>query len=214
MLKKIILFALLAQSFTTKANIDTPFSKEFIFNPEKSTLGIISKFYGDLQFGAATLSWKLYEQQNNSQYFFVERSENGKDFTELDTVSSIDGINFQYKDTMALPTGFYRIKAIGADTVYSGIMRLSSISGMPEIKVWPLVFDVLINVEINSKINESFNVTLTNSKGEILSSRLINADKGLNKIVFDDGISFLYGDEYTMTVTGVQYSYSKKLYKK
>ncbi|MES2850919.1 MAG: hypothetical protein V4685_17845 [Bacteroidota bacterium] len=213
MLNKIILLAFLAQSCTTKASINTPFPIKFVSGPGKASTGIISKFYGDIQYGAATLSWKLYEQQTNS-FFFIERSENGKDFAELGTVSSPDGINFQYKDSMALPTGFYRVKSIGVDTVYSDIIRLSSISGLPEIKVWPLLFDVLITVEVNSKINEAFNVVLTNSKGQVLSSRLVNADKGTSKIVFDDGISFLYHDEYTMTVTGIQYSYSKKLYKK
>jgi hypothetical protein len=213
MLNKFILSFFLVQSFTANAGTSAPFPKKIISNSDKSSPGIICKFYGDIQYGAANLSWKLYEQQINS-LFFIERSENGKDFAELSTVSSPDGINFQYKDTTALPTGFYRIKAIGTDTAYSDIMRLSTISGIPEIKVWPLVFDVLINVEVNSKINEVFNVVLTNSKGKVLSSRLVNADKGANNIVFDDGISFLYGDEYTMTVTGVQYSYSKKLYKK
>ncbi len=150
MLNKIILLAFLAQSFTIKASIDTPFPIKFVSNPGKASPGIISKFYGDIQYGAATLSWKLYEQQTNS-LFFIERSENGKDFAELGTVSSPDGINFQYKDSMALPTGFYRVKSIGVDTVYSDIIRLSSISGLPEIKVWPLVFDVLITVEVKQQ---------------------------------------------------------------
>jgi len=91
---------------------------------------------------------------------------------------------------------------------------LSSINGIPGIKIWPLVFDALITVEIDSKINEEFTITLTNSKNKVLSSRLLNAEKGNNTVVLDDAISFLYADEYTMMITGIQYLYSQKLYKK
>ena len=225
MLKIISLALFLIQSFTLKANNDLPVSRPAFLGKDKLLEiikdklleNIISKFYGELQYGIAVLSWKTYEQEGNNSQFFIERSENGKDFKELervDSTTSRDGNSFQYKDTMPLPTGFYRIKTVQTDTSYSDIIRLSSISGIPDIKVSPGVFDALITVEVNSKINEEFTISLANSKGKILSSRLVNAEKGMNKIVFDDGISFLYADEYTMSVTAVKYSYSQKLYKK
>jgi hypothetical protein len=210
---KIILMALLAQPFGTKAHDASAYSKTFALNNSKVGPGIISKFYGELQFGAVTIHLQTYDQENDS-LFVIERSSNGTDYEEMGTVTSADGFNFQYKDTMPLPTGFYRIKTIKEDTAYSDVMRLSSISGLPQIKVSPALFDAQITVEVDSKINESFNIELTNSEGKVLSSRLVNAEKGSNKIVFDDGISFLYADEYTMSVTGIQYSYSQKLHKK
>lgn len=166
-----------------------------------------------MQYGTATICWKLYEEGSTS-FFYIERSENSKDFTVLDRVGSTDGINFQYKDSLPLPTGFYRIKAVGTDTVYSDIIRLSTISGLPQVKVWPATFDVAIHVEVNSTIKETFTAVLTNSKGETLISKLMNAEKGNSQVIFDDTVSFLYADEYTMTVSGLQYSYSQKLYKK
>lgn len=213
MLKRLILIAFLIPSLSSKANFYPAFLNNAICPTVNSLPGIISRFYGELRYGAATLCWKLYEEGSNRR-FVVERSENGTDFKELADVTSSDGINFQYKDTLPLPTGFYRVKAISTDTVYTDIMRLSTLSGLPEIKISPTVFDVVINVEINSKINESFNLVLTNSKNEVIRSRSLNATTGVNKIVFDDVISFLYTDEYTMTITGFQYSYSQKLYKK
>jgi hypothetical protein len=216
MFKKIIFLALLIHPFGTKASNGFPNATSPALYNFRLPSAIISKFYGELQYGIANIYWKAYDGELNSQ-FFIERSENGKDFeiiSAADSISTTDGLNFQYKDTKPLPTGFYRIKAVQADTVYSDILRLSSISGMPDIKVSPDVFDALITVEVNSKINEEFTISLTNSKGKILSSRLVNAEKGINKIVFDDGISFLYADEYTMSVTAVKYSYSQKLYKK
>lgn len=213
MLTRLILFAFLLSSITSKAHSNLTFLKNNISFPGKNVPGVISKFYGELQYGAATLCWKLYEEGSDRR-FIVERSENGTDFKELAYVTSSDGINFQYKDTLPLPTGFYRVKAISTDTIYSDIMRLSTLSGLPEIKISPALFDVVINVEINSKINESFNLVLTNSKDEIISNRSLNASIGVNKVIFDDVISFLYADEYTMTITGFQYSYSQKLYKK
>ncbi len=206
----IILVAFLAQTFITKANQAYLQLKTIA---GKTGPGIISKFYGELQFGAATIYLKTYDQETTSQ-FIIERSSNGKDYEELGTVTSEDGFNFQYKDSMPLPTGFYRVKTIKADTAYSDVMRLSSISGVPHIKISPALFDAQITVEVDSKINESFNIELTNSEGKVLSSRLVNLEKGSNKIVFDDGISFLYADEYTMSVTGVKYAYTQKLHKK
>lgn len=216
MVKNIAFLALLIHSFGTKASNGSPKGNPSAFYNSRLTPAVISKFYGELQYGTALLSWKTYGGELNSQ-FFIERSENGKDFETIsvaDSISTTDGLNFQYKDTRPFPTGFYRIKAVQADTVYSDILRLSTISGMPDIKVSPDVFDALITVEVNSKINEEFTISLANSKGKVLSSRLVNAAKGNNKIIFDDGISFLYADEYTMSVTAVKYSYSQKLYKK
>lgn len=212
MLKIIAFLLFLTQSFIVKANDGGHISGPAVKFPPAD----ISKFYGELQYGIAFLYWKTYEQGCNCQ-FFVERSDNGKDFKVLGTVdntASLDGTSFQYKDTTPLPAAFYRIKTIKADTAYSDIMRLSSINGIPGIKVWPLIFDARITVEINSRINEEFTITLTNSKSKVLSSRLVNAETGNNTVVFDDAISFLYADEYTMTVTGIKYNYSQKIYKK
>lgn len=213
MLYRYILFAILLHSISTKANDLNFFSSTFNTKPLLPFPGMFSKFYGEVQYGNATIYWKLYEQGSNNK-FFIERSENGNDYKELDSVSSIDGINFSYKDTIPLSTGFYRIKAIGKDTIYSDIMRLSTISGIPKVKVWPVLFDVVLNVEINSNIIETFTAVLTNSKGEEIISKEVTVEKGSSKIVFDNTISFLYPDEYTLTVTGLQYSYNQKLFKK
>lgn len=212
MIKTITFFLLLTQSFSAQARKNYSCLTLAAGFPSP----VISKFYGELQYGVACLYWKAYEHSAGCR-FFIERSNNGKDFEIVGTVDNnagIDGDSFQYKDTMPLPTGFYRIKTVQADTTYSDIMRLSSISGIPVIKIWPLVFDGLITVEINSQINEEFTITLTNSKSKVLSSRLLHAEKGNNTVVLDDAISFLYADEYTMTVTGIKYHYSRKLYKK
>ncbi len=213
MLNRLILIAFLLQSFSATANSFKFFPKKFLPSAGKPLPGIISKFYGEVQYGAATIYWKLYDEGSN-RFFYIERSENSIDFTELDSVGSTDGINFQYKDSLPLPTGFYRVKAVGTDTVYSDIIRLSTISGLPRVKVWPARFDVAIHVEVNSTIKETFKAVLTNSKGETLISKLMNAEKGHSQIVLDDTVSFLYADEYTLTVSGLQYSYSQKLYKK
>ncbi len=213
MLRRTIVFALLLQSFLVKATNSFQLPRNQRSNIVTGAPGIFGKLYGDLQFGAANIYWRTYEHSGNSQ-FFVERSGNGKDYEVLGNVSSADGFNFTYRDSMALPTGFYRIKVIASDTAYSDVLRLSSISGLPQINVTPVVFDALITVEIDSKISEEFNISLFNGKGEQISSRLLYAEKGKNKIVFDDAISFLYKDEYTMSITGVQYSYTQTLYKK
>lgn len=213
MLNRLFWVAFLVQPLTASANTPHFFSGMITASPGKPVPGIISKFYGNVEHGAATICWKLYEEGSKS-LFFIERSENGKDFEELDMVSSADGINFQYKDSAPLATGFYRIKAIGADTIYSSVMRLSTLSGLPQIKIWPAVFDVIINVEVSSKIKEDFSVVLTNSKGEILISKEITVENGSHKITLDDTVSFLYADEYSITVTGLQYAFSQKLYKK
>jgi len=216
MFKNFIFLAFLIQPFVTKAH-SISFPEKNMSNGDKTSPGVICKCYGEFYSGAATIYWKTYEGGTNSR-FFIERSENGEDFKQLDSVTSADGINFIYKDTLPLPTGFYRVKAVPEDTIantiYSDVMRLSSLSGMPKIKVSPSLFDAQITVELDSKISEAFNIALTNSKGEVLSSRLVNAEKGANTIVFEDGISFLYADEYTMSITGIKYSFAQKLYKK
>ena len=53
-------------------------------------------------------------------------------------------------------SGFYRIKTIEKDTLYTDIIRVSFITGMPAIKIWPVPFDHVITVEIDSKIQEEF----------------------------------------------------------
>jgi hypothetical protein len=212
MVNRLIIAAFLLQPLLANATDYNLFTEKSIAGGHIPP-GIISKFYGELQHGAATIFWKLYEE-GSSSLFYIERSDNGKDFTELAQVNSSDGINFQYKDSLPLPTGFYRIKATGRDTVYSDIIRMSTLSGLPQVKVWPALFDVVINVEVNTAINETFTAVLTNSKGETLISKELAASKGNSKMVLDDTVSFLYPDEYTLTVTGLQYSYSQKLYKK
>jgi len=213
MFNRLIMIAFLLQSLPAKATAYKLFLEKIAKIHSIPAPGIISKFYGELQYGAATIYWKLYEQASSS-LVYIERSENGKDFTELARVSSSDGINFQYKDSVPLPTGFYRIKAIGIDTVFSDVIRMSTLSGLPHVKAWPAQFDVVINIEVNTAINETFVAVLTNSKGEKVISKEVNAEKGNSKVVIDDTVSFLYPDEYTLTVTGLQYTYCQKLYKK
>jgi len=129
--------------------------------------------------GFAKLEFEVFE---NAQFdrFIVERSVNGSDFTELNTVRNISNNNqekYTYKDErIPAPEVFYRVKGISKQGAvkYSAIVKLKN-TNKQEIRIFPNpVTNFTINVEFLTKVSGNVEITIYGMRGEKLYYNQVN----------------------------------------
>lgn len=129
--------------------------------------------------GFAKLEFEVFE---NDQFdrFIVERSVNGSDFTELNTVRNISNNNqekYTYKDErIGAPEVFYRVKGISKQGAvkYSAIVKLKN-TNKQEIRIFPNpVTNFTINVEFLTKVSGNVEITIYGMRGEKLYYNQVN----------------------------------------
>jgi len=129
--------------------------------------------------GFAKLEFEVFE---NAQFdrFIVERSVNGTDFTELNTVRNISNNNqekYTYKDErIPAPEVFYRVKGISKQGAvkYSAIAKLKN-TNKQEIRIFPNpVTNFTINVEFLTKVSGNVELTIYGMRGEKLYYNQVN----------------------------------------
>ncbi len=124
--------------------------------------------------------------ENNINRYEVERSANGQQFIKLGTVqakgNSSQVLNYNLFDASPLSgINYYRIKSvgIGTDISYSQIVKVNLITGRSEIIFYPNpVIDNNINLRLNNVQKGNYNVSLTNSLGQLVYNKLIQHTGG------------------------------------
>jgi hypothetical protein len=135
-------------------------------------------FNGDEDAGVVNLEWATLSETNND-YFTIERSVNGFEFSELSRISgagnSNEPIHYSYTDNQA-PPGllYYRLKQTDFDGnfSYSRIVAISSESP-PEIHVYPVPADDFLFIELNDLDDQEVQVELIDLIGKTHFSETI-----------------------------------------
>jgi hypothetical protein len=124
------------------------------------------------------------EQENNSDHFALQRSENGINWQTIATVpakgfSSI-AVNYSYTDVSPVAgIAYYRLQSfdLGGKYTYSGIkvLRSSLISG---IKIFPNPARNYVNVTLGNNITSNQILRLTDIYGKVLQEKQITNAAG------------------------------------
>lgn len=141
------------------------------------------------------VSWKV-ENELNIDHYAIERSANGRNFSELGVKAAVGnggGATAQYNWMDVLPlTGdnFYRVKSIGTgnDTKYSGIVKVYMNADASMITVYPNpVKDGMIGLYFENVLKGGYNIKLFAANGQLILSKRINFPGGTQRIQLPAG---------------------------
>ena len=133
---------------------------------------LLTGFTAILSDNAVNLSWST-TQETNSNYFEVERSENGTTWEAIGTVSakgnsSIES-NYSYNDNAPVNgINYYRLKMVNINNSYSySEVKTVRTTAVKEITFFPNPAQTYVNVSLVQSDNSS-SVQLLNISGQIL----------------------------------------------
>jgi hypothetical protein len=186
-------------------NYDGKPNGDYIYNDSvKTTLGLlpINNNRLSLQYsnnGSLQLNWKF---SNNSfvKYYVIQKSTDNSHFKNIDSISPTQQFSCTFIDKKVdeNSSSFYRIMSIDmfGFTSYSNIERYSpkAISNNNEVFVFPNPIEKLkmLNVNIQSSINQIGNISIVNNAGKLIYQTKIDLLKGANsyQLAIDNRYTF------------------------
>ncbi|MEO6638005.1 MAG: T9SS type A sorting domain-containing protein [Ginsengibacter sp.] len=143
----------------------------------------------------AILNWQVTNQDANSNYFELERSFNGTDFSKVGRVdvnlnSGLSG-SYAFTDVNAAALRsnvlYYRLKMVDKDNTvtYSTIKNIRLTSKAFSVNVYPNPARQFSIVNIELENESSIILNLTDASGKVLQKTQFNGFKGLNQKQID-----------------------------
>ncbi len=158
--------------------------------PASSTLPLKLKgFAGNYADGVAHLNWAT-EQESNTNYFEVEHSTDGINFTALGKVSAAGNSSrltpYKFDDVKAgAGANYYRLKMTDKDGrfEYSNIVLINvSIKGLIVTGVYPSPFTDRVNISIASESKAQANIRIFDNTGKMVVKQMAVINKGVTII--------------------------------
>lgn len=152
------------------------------------------------------LNWKMACEVNND-YFSVERSDNGSEFTSISTIkgagSTTEIQSYQYHDYKPLTgTSFYRLRQVNFEgkNTFSNIERINvkSREGMASSiniqRVGPNPFNSMVTAEFYAENNGDVAIEILTTSGKTIFKTYQYALKGYNTFTYNKGSSLESGE--------------------
>lgn len=155
-----------------------------------STLGVlpvtVSSFTGSYTNKTSFLKWNVGDEININKYV-VERSTDGRTFTEIGFVNSTGSHDYSYTDASAkTAVSFYRLRIVGLNELkYSAVVKVLSDAFGSKVNIYPSPAVNYVNAEFTSVINENAKVQMTDASGRIVMQKNIPVHPGYNNLSFD-----------------------------
>lgn len=158
-----------------------------------STLGVqLSNFIAVCEGLSTNVLWTT-DSEKNSDYFTLERSRDGQDWSQVVTLSGAGTTNLQntysYNDNL-YDEIYYRLKQVDFDgkTQYYGPITVNCVASDNSLLVFPNPSNGEFGVEIHSsEVLENASVVVYDNTGkQLLRSELNNTLKGTNMVYFSD----------------------------
>lgn len=133
---------------------------------------------------SAELSWTTYSEVN-SKGFYIQKSHDGKEFTNIDYVNSkAEGqsvvTNYSYDDTKASAINFYRLaqEDVNGSISYSNIVKVTLESKLSQVEVYPNPSSEALNVVFSLNKEAQVKMQLVDMNGRIVYSEQVNKTVG------------------------------------
>ena len=171
--------------YAYSATFNTGFSEFGLSNADKPLPVTLINFEGKNTNEGNLLSWTTSVEVNND-YFEIERSTNGKNFSALDKVKgkgSLAGITKYYYTDSSNPIGtsYYRLKQFDFDGsyAYSRMITLQA-DAASQLKVYPNPVQSLLTLEMPEGNLSNVQLSLVNSAGlEIIKEVKVSVKNGI-----------------------------------
>jgi hypothetical protein len=166
------------------------------------------------------VKWSTATELNN-QYFEVERSIDGRQFTSVAKVYSQNGNSttlqfYQYKDLNLAPAVYYyRIKQVDFDGshAFSAVLsiNLTENNRFSVNEVYPNPFSNKVHISINTAAATTLNLTMNDINGRIIKASEYKVNEGFNAVEFNT--ADLASGLYFITLKSQGETYTYKLIK-
>ena len=150
-------------------------------------------FTGEERDCTTHLNWQT-ATETNSDFFVVERSANGINYTEIGRLNAAGNsqtlVNYDFIDTNPNVQNYYRLKQVDLDGTYeyTEVIRINTtcfdgtMSDILDIYPNPVSSAGQINMNVFSKTNQSANINILNVEGKTLLTKQINMIEGINAL--------------------------------
>jgi hypothetical protein len=170
--------------------------------PDNSALGLVNyaafitlpvqliNFNASFTNQQVALKWQT-SSENNSHYFSVERSIDGKNFSPIGSVAAAGNstsarqYGFTDKDLSTAAVIYYRLQLFDKDgrSTYSQVLPVRRTSVKQDVvKCYPTVLDhsQTFTAELSSQKNQLITVRVSDTQGRLLFTRSVNVQAGTN----------------------------------
>ena len=147
---------------------------------------------GSIRFKTAYVSW-ITRANKETQYFEIQRSENGRDFYTVGKVETLPPHSeqeYSFEDNLAgmgSGTVYYRlrIKMNAGQVVYSGILRLGLNQDQKEVTVYPNPVNDVLQLSVPSTKRGEANIAIFDVSGALLKTAKFGLKEGSNIVQMD-----------------------------
>lgn len=161
------------------------------------------------------LEWRSFNEVNTEKYF-VEKSRDGRQFTELTHRSATGNNTAAYSVTdfnPAMAVNYYRIKLLKIDGSfeYSNIVQIKfQTEKVTVTNVQPTVFINALTIDVDAATAEPVFIKLYNVQGKLIRNKSSLLAAGKNTILLDK-LSSLHKGIYTLHISSGAYSWRTKV---
>jgi hypothetical protein len=149
----------------------------------------IIAFNGSVANSTASLTWKV-ENEQQVDYYTVERSINGIAFDEVTNVKSANksSATYDYNDNLTgytAATVYYRIKQVNknGETSYTRILSFNLIKTVhSRVTIYPVPVVDVLNLSITSASKQFSSVAVCDALGKVLIQKNVLLERGENKV--------------------------------
>lgn len=160
----------------------------------------ISSFTGSYTNKTSLLKWTAGAEINISKYA-VERSTDGRTFTEIGFVNANGSNEYAYTDaTATVSINFYRLRIVGLNELkYTAVVKVLSDAFGSKLNVYPSPAVNNINAEFTTENKAMANVQMTDASGRIVIQKNLPVQQGYNNLSFD--VNILNRGMYILKIT-------------
>lgn len=193
-----------------------------VINVSENTLPVtLVNFTGNEQDGKILLNWITASEINND-YFTIERSQNGYDFSEIGTVKGAGNNtmqrNYSFTDeTPIVGDNYYRLVQTDFDGAYeifkTIVVRVTSAKTIINemLGINPVPFNDQFTIFFSLIESESVSFMILNGEGKTMRTERVAAPQGYNSFLFDN-LSYLPdGVYYVIMITSNGEIYTRKI---
>ena len=166
----------------------TSFSRWTASNKVSAPLPVaFLSFNAKLKNTVVELSWQT-ANENNNDYFAIERSGETIDWKAIDTVKGAGNsntvLNYAYTDEKPLSgMSYYRLKQVDFDNSFSySDIAVVNFDGIKIIDLFPNPSVGNFNILIQSSIESSIDLTIYNAIGQMIKTQQMQITKGVNTV--------------------------------
>ena len=166
--------------FTVSSDAASKVANRFkvIFRPLQTTPVTIASVKASVQNDKVSIDWNVENQSSMKQYE-VERSVDGKNFTQIAEVAANNNSSASYNwldENAAQGNNYYRIRSVDVNgkTEYSSIVKAQISNVSVSIKIYPNpAVDAKVNIQLVNQPAGVYYARLLNSIGQVIASKKI-----------------------------------------